>query len=177
MCFIYTYIFKIYSHMHHTCCAKSLQSCPTVCDSSDCSPPGFSVHGALQARMLEWVAKPFSRESSRPRVRTSVSCSSCIVSRFFTPEPLGSHMHHTCPRRSTETFKWGHYKDTQGSSQHFMVFLNRTGQWPSASNFFLSHVLLIKYFKQISRCVNINILHINRHSMTFISVMFKVITY
>ena len=37
------------------------QSCPTLCDPTDCSPPGSSVHGILQARMLEWVAIPFSR--------------------------------------------------------------------------------------------------------------------
>ena len=36
--------------------AKSLQSCLTLCDPMDCSPPGFSVHGILQARTLEWVA-------------------------------------------------------------------------------------------------------------------------
>ena len=40
--------------------AKSLQSCPTLCDPMDCSPPGFSVHGILQARTLEWVAISFS---------------------------------------------------------------------------------------------------------------------
>ena len=40
--------------------AKSLQSCPTLCDPMDWSPPGFSVHGILQARTLEWVAIPFS---------------------------------------------------------------------------------------------------------------------
>ena len=44
-----------------TClCAKSLQSCPTLCDPIDCSPPGSSVHGILQARILEWVAISFS---------------------------------------------------------------------------------------------------------------------
>ena len=36
------------------------QSCPTLCDTMDCSPPGFSVHGILQARILEWVAISFS---------------------------------------------------------------------------------------------------------------------
>ena len=47
-----------------TClCAKSLQSCPTLCDPMDCSPPGFSVHGILQARILERVAIPFSTAS------------------------------------------------------------------------------------------------------------------
>ena len=44
--------------------AKSLQLCPTLCDPIDGSPPGFSVHGILQARILEQVALPFSRESS-----------------------------------------------------------------------------------------------------------------
>ena len=39
-------------------CAKSLQSCPTLCKPMDCSPPGSSVHGILQARILEWVAMP-----------------------------------------------------------------------------------------------------------------------
>ena len=53
--------------------AKSLQSCPTLCDSVDCSPPGFSIHGAFQARILEWFATSFSRGSSPPRDRTQVS--------------------------------------------------------------------------------------------------------
>ena len=41
--------------------AKSLQSCLTLCNPMDCSPPGSSVHGILQARKLEWVAMPSSR--------------------------------------------------------------------------------------------------------------------
>jgi len=41
--------------------AKSLQSCSTLYDPMDCSPPGSSVHGILQARILEWVAMPSSR--------------------------------------------------------------------------------------------------------------------
>ena len=44
------------------------------CDPMDCSPPGSSVHGILQARTLEWVAIPFSRGSFQPRKRTLVSC-------------------------------------------------------------------------------------------------------
>ena len=40
------------------------QSCPTLCNPMDCSPPGSSVHGILQARILEWVVIPFSRVSS-----------------------------------------------------------------------------------------------------------------
>ena len=41
-------------------CAQSLQSCPTLCDPMKWSPPGSSVHGILQARILEWIAIPFS---------------------------------------------------------------------------------------------------------------------
>ena len=54
-------------------CAKPLQSCTTLCDSMDCSPPGYSVQGILQARILEWVAISFSRGSSQPRDGTQVS--------------------------------------------------------------------------------------------------------
>ena len=52
-----------------------------LCNPVDCSPPGSSVRGILQARILEWVAIPFSRGSSLPRDRTWVSC---IAGRFFT---------------------------------------------------------------------------------------------
>ena len=54
------------------------QSCPTLCDSMDYSPPGSSVHGISQERILDWVAISFSRGSSRPRDQTHVSCISCI---------------------------------------------------------------------------------------------------
>ena len=57
------------------------QLCLTLCDPMDRSPPGSSVHGILQARILEWVAISFSGTSSQPRDRTWVSC---IASRFFT---------------------------------------------------------------------------------------------
>ena len=49
------------------------QPCPTLCNPMDSSPPGSSVHGILQARILEWVVISFSRGSSRPRDRTQVS--------------------------------------------------------------------------------------------------------
>ena len=57
-----------------------VQSWLTLCNPMDCSPPGSSIHGILQARVLEWVAIPFSRGSSWPRDRTQVLC---IVSGFF----------------------------------------------------------------------------------------------
>ena len=55
---------------------KVTQSCPTLCDPMD-----YTVHGILQAGILEWVAFPFSRESSQPRDQTQVSH---IAGRFFT---------------------------------------------------------------------------------------------
>ena len=50
------------------------QSYPALCNPMDCSPPGSSVHGILQAKILEWVAISFSRRSLQPRDRTQVSC-------------------------------------------------------------------------------------------------------
>ena len=60
------------------------QSCPTLCDPVNCSLSGSSVHGILQARILEWVAMPSSRGSSQPRDLTQVSH---IASGFFTIWP------------------------------------------------------------------------------------------
>ena len=67
-----------YPHNHwflifSMCFTKSLRSCATLGNPMDCSPPGFSVHGILQARILEWVAMPSSRGSSWPRDWTHVS--------------------------------------------------------------------------------------------------------
>ena len=62
----------------HVCSAVSNSLWPT-----DCSPPGSSVCGILQARILEWVAVSSSRESPPPRDRTLVSCGSCIGSWIF----------------------------------------------------------------------------------------------
>ena len=55
-----------------------IQSCPTLCDPMDCSPPGSSVYGILQARVLEWVAMLFTSRSSQHRDWTCVSHVSCI---------------------------------------------------------------------------------------------------
>ena len=69
-----------------------VQLCPTLCDPMDCSLPGSSVHEIHQARILEWVAVPFSRGSSRPRDQTQASC---IAGRFFTVWAPGKHNHFT----------------------------------------------------------------------------------
>ena len=58
-------------------CAQA-QSCLTLCNPLDRSPPDSSVHGILQGRILEWVAISFSRGSPELRDRTRVSCTSCL---------------------------------------------------------------------------------------------------
>ena len=65
--------------------AQSLS--PTACHPMDRSPPGSSVHGVLQARILEQLAISFSWGSSRPRDGTRVSCVSCMAGRFLTTAP------------------------------------------------------------------------------------------
>ena len=65
------------------CCAKSLQSCLTLCDPMDCSPPGSSVHGILQARTLEWVAMPSSGDLPDPGIEPT-STSPALAGGFFT---------------------------------------------------------------------------------------------
>ena len=78
---------KRYVHLViHCTYAKLLQSCLTLCDAMNCTPPGSSVHGILQAVILEWVAMPSSRGSSWPRDQTCVSYVSCTGrrNRIFT---------------------------------------------------------------------------------------------
>ena len=58
--------------------AKSLQLCPVLCSPMDCNPPGSSIHGILQARILEWVAMPSSRGFSPSRDRSWAFYVSCI---------------------------------------------------------------------------------------------------
>ena len=90
LCCIYVYLsvtlvissqhpITLYSHMFITICSDA-QLCPTLCNPTDCSPPGSSVQGLLQARILDWVAISFSRGSSLFRDQTWVSC---IASGFF----------------------------------------------------------------------------------------------
>ena len=73
--------------------AMSLQSCLTPCD-----PPGSSVHGILQARILEWVAMPFSRGSSRPRAGACVSLSPTLHSVSLLSELPGLPHYYVCPK-------------------------------------------------------------------------------
>ena len=87
------------TYLHFCLHAQSLQLCPTLCNPVDYSLPGSSVHGIFScrkathsvfSRILEWVAIPFSRGSSRPRDQTGVFRVTCIARGFFITEPLGN---------------------------------------------------------------------------------------
>ena len=69
--------------------AKSLQYCLTLWDPTDCSLSDSSVHGILQARILEWVAMPFSRDLPNPGIKPTSAASFALASGFFTTEPPG----------------------------------------------------------------------------------------
>ena len=78
---ITTKSYSPYPYTSHNCLLVA-KSCPTLFDPMDCSPPGSSVHGISQARMLEW----FARGPSQPRDRTR---NFCLAGGFFTTEYLG----------------------------------------------------------------------------------------
>ena len=78
------------------------QSCLTLCNPMDCSSPSSSVHGNLQARILEWVAIPFSRGSSQPRDWTQVSSN---AGRFFTVWVTREAL----SEGKAEAIIWGHW--------------------------------------------------------------------
>ena len=72
------------------CCVVLVtQSCLTLCDPMDYSPPGSSVHGILQERIPEWVVIPFSRGSSQPRDRTWKFPRASVHDLVVTPRPPG----------------------------------------------------------------------------------------
>ena len=89
-------------------CAKLLQSCLTLCNPMDCTLPGSSVHGFLQARILEWVAFILSRGFSWPRDQTCISYISCIGRRVLY---LYSHL---------------------GSPRYKIIFIGKSKGWSSA---------------------------------------------
>ena len=72
-----SFLFCVWSTGYMRMCSVT-QLFLTLCYLMDCSPPGFSFHGILQARILEWVALPSFKGSSWPRDQTHVSCVSCI---------------------------------------------------------------------------------------------------
>ena len=71
----------MYTRMHVNVHAKLLPSCPTLCNPVECSPPGSSVHGILQARMLEWVAISFSKNPPSTLQSLNKNSASAVAAR------------------------------------------------------------------------------------------------
>ena len=77
------------SHLR-VCVCSVAQSCPTLCDPMDCSPPGSLVHGILQARILEWIAISYFRGLLNSGIEPSSLASPALAGGFFTTEPPGN---------------------------------------------------------------------------------------
>ena len=92
------------------------QSCPTLCNLMDCSPPGSSVHGILQARTLQWVAIPFSRGSSWPRIESG---SPALQADSLPSEPPGKPLNATNPCLSFHVLASGILVPQQGIASKF----------------------------------------------------------
>ena len=107
---IYTAYIAYIQHIHiyiylyiYTCAWQLLQSCLTFWDPMDCSPPGSSVYGIFQAKLVEWVAMPSSRASFWPRDWICISCVSCVAGGFFTRWVIGEALIHTHTHTHTHT--------------------------------------------------------------------------
>ena len=83
------YILATVSYYQPLICAKLLQSCPTLCDPKDCSPPGSSVHGILQARRLYWLPCPSPGDLSDPVIKPTSLLSPALADGFFTTNATG----------------------------------------------------------------------------------------
>ena len=123
-------------------------SCLTLCDSVGCSPPGSSVHGILQARILEWVAMSSSRGSSQPRDQTFISCiylhrqagSFTTRAPWEAPTGMGSHflLQGTLPTQGLNPGlpQWrqilylGTQKSTENDSQSQWTFWEQPRTYP-----------------------------------------------
>ena len=88
--------------------AKLLSSCPTLCDPVDCSPPGSSVHGILQARILEWVPCPPPGDIPNPGIKTASLRSPALAGGFFTTSAIWEgHLSCEEPGKNPVAFWYG----------------------------------------------------------------------
>ena len=111
---------------------KSAQSYPLLCDPVDCSLPGSSVHGTLQAGILEWGATPSSRGASRPRDWARVSCISCSAGGCFVAEPLEKSCHGSVKVRSHIIWSFKYLRKFQ------MIFPPKSRNWISVLLWYFS---------------------------------------
>ena len=113
----------------HYCVCVWAQLCPTLCSLMHSSPPGFSVHGVSQTKILEWVAISYSRGSSWPRDRTCVSCVSCI----------GRWILYHCTTWETCGHYYPHFIDENTEAQGSRAHRGRVSAWTQLSSPRLPH--------------------------------------
>ena len=98
-----TYVWVLWVVQQAAAASKSLQSCPTPRDPMDSSPPGSSVHGIFQARVLEWGAITFSEYSNRNEHFGTTHCTAC----FMLVSSLTSQSFNGCALLSP-FYRWRH---------------------------------------------------------------------
>ena len=115
--------------------AKLLQWCPTLCDPMDYSLPGSSVHGILQAKLLEWVAMPSSRGSPNPRIKPMSPTSPALAGRFFTTSTIweacksqGQAQSQHSPERAMTRMWWEREAKNWGQFATFHLLQKRMEQ-------------------------------------------------
>ena len=118
-----------------------IQSCPTLCDSMDCSPPDSSVHGIFQAKILKWVSISSSRGSCWPRDWNQVSSVSRIRGKFFTAEPSWKPIY-------LSYFNL-HFFDMRCLASFCMFICHLYIFFSEVSFQFLSHLQMIQFFNLI----------------------------
>ena len=145
------------------------QLCPILSNSMDCSPPGSSVHGILQARILEWVAISSSRGSSQPRDQT---CVSCIKGGFLTePSIYLSSILHVCHLPSI--YYAFHLLSISPSLYHLLIIYHLSIHYPSI--YLLSTYHFFTYYLSIiCVCLSIHLsMYLSIHIYLLSSVQFS----
>ena len=95
-----------------SCCCLVTKSCSTLCDPTNYSPPGSSVHGISQARKVEWVAISFSKECPSPKDRTHVSC----IGRWI--------LYHWAIRKARGPAKWPQIQQFISKAFHLSLYVS-----------------------------------------------------
>ena len=109
-------VLKIFKTSHYIMCVFT-KSYPALCDPLDCSPPGFSVHGISQARILEQVAISSSRGPFWPRDRT---CSSCIGRWILYQWATWEAYHYYCSKMIDKILSWIEFQNVLFRKSKFL---------------------------------------------------------
>ena len=120
---------------------KLLQSCLTLCDPMDYNPPGSSVHGILQERILERISILSSGGSSRPEIKLRSLVSPALTSTFLPPGKH-PHLHHHCPVTSSNS------KYLRDQRSRFQIPLH----WALGRQWILRHTHLIDTTERKKKC-------------------------